>query len=451
MLRTMLLRLVWAGSALIFAVCTLITLVLAVPLQLAALPWDPDRRVAGAVTRWTWGVGHFFVHPLWRVRITGRERLGGRGRILVANHQSMLDIPALFQLPVSLKLTARPGVFALPVYGQMARFGGHLVIDPEEDLDALLTRVRHLLDQGISVVIFPEGTRGNGAKLLDFRRGAFELAIRVDAEVQPVVIRGTINAMEHGTAFSRVFRPQIELHVLAPLSPVGATRRSLARDARAAMEATLAGPSPLVVSRALFSLYRPVSAFAAGFARWKTELDPVFWAAWQRLPREGVLVDLGAGEGLLGSYLHACGSAVTIVGFDMDESRIQRARAVAPSTDRYTVADARTAPLPASAAAIVALDLLHYLPEADQDALIARMATALAPGGVLLIRDPQSGGGFTALSEQLMVAIGRHRGDGVDAQGAAALAARVRRHFPQVIVEDCSSGPFRNTLISAVR
>ncbi|GDX82339.1 hypothetical protein LBMAG42_41500 [Deltaproteobacteria bacterium] len=446
----MLLRLVWAGSALIFAVCTLITLVLAFPLQLVALPWDRDRRVAGAVTRWTWGVAHFFVHPLWRVRITGRERLGGRGRILVANHQSMLDIPALFQLPVSLRLTARPGVFALPVYGRMARFGGHLCVDPEADLSGLVDRVRGLLDRGISVVIFPEGTRGDGARLLPFKRGAFELAIRVDAEVQPVVIRGTINAMEPGTAFSRVFRPQIELHVLPPLSPIGATRRSLAREARSAMEATFAGPSPLHVPQELFALYRPVSAFAAGFARWKTDLDPAFWAAWQRLPREGVVVDLGAGEGLLGAYLRACGSTVTIIGFDLDEARIQRARAVSSPGDVYHVGDARTAPLPAGAAAVVALDLLHYLPAPEQDALIERMAGALAPGGMLLIRDPEVRGGFTVLSERLMVAMGRHQGAGVEARGAGAIAARVRRHFRQVEVEDCSAGPFRNTLITAV-
>ncbi len=445
----------WCVSASVFVPTTAATLVFGALAQLVALPWDPDRRVSGLATKWLWGAGFFRLNPIFRLVITGRERAGGRGRIIVANHASMLDIPLLMQLPVPVKITARPGVFRMPVYGWMASFSGQLSIDPDADVQALITRVRGLLDRGISVVVFPEGTRGDGKTLLDFKRGAFELAIRCEAEVLPVALRNTADALARGGPWSRELWPRVAMHVLPPISSVGRTRRELSRLTKAAIEATLAGPSPLDLSDTCFTMYRSLGRFAAGFAWGKTRFDPCFWAAWERLPREGVILDLGAGEGLLGSYLHAAGSRVSLVGLDVDEARIRRARAVASPGDQYDVGDARTAPLPEGCAAVVALDVLHYLQPAEQDAVLARMVAALAPGGMILLRDPDTDRGaaaaWTVASERGMVAAGRHQGEGVHAQGGAALAARVAA-LPGVVevrVEDASAGPFANVLVSA--
>ena len=105
----LLLRLIGAINLFVFGLWTLFTVVAVVPLQLLVLPWDPHRRMSARVGRLFWGVGMIGAQPFWRRRITGLDRLEGRGPfIIVANHQSMLDIPLLLSLPIPIKVAARP-------------------------------------------------------------------------------------------------------------------------------------------------------------------------------------------------------------------------------------------------------------------------------------------------------------------------------------------------------
>lgn len=438
----------------IFGLATIATFLLAFPLQLLALPWDPDRRVAAMCTRWTWGVLHFAAQPFWKVRITGRERLAGRAAILVANHQSVLDIPLLHLLPVPLRVTARPGVFAMPVYGTMARFGGHLEIAEESDIPALVTRVRYLLDRGIFVVVFPEGSRSDGRSLGRFHRGAFELALRCEADVLPVCIRGTGDAVPRGSAWARALGPRFHLQVLPRIPAAGATRRALAAQTVAVLSAAFHGPDPFAVASGIHARYLPTGKFYAGFARGKTTMDPAFWAAWERLPREGLVLDVGCGEGLLGAFLRECGSGVELWGVDIDPARLGRAQATAAPGWSFRVGDVRTVALPSGAAAVVCLDVLHYLSPPEQEALLTKMVAALRPGGVLLVRDPEPGRGlasvWTAMTERIFVAVGRHRGDRVVVAGGAWIAGRLVARMDRVTVEDASAGWFANVLVSGV-
>lgn len=446
-------RVLWLTEAFAFCSTTILTLLVAVPLQLVALPWDPDRRVANALAGAIWGRLHFFLNPFFSTCWTGTERLTRRGSILVVNHQSLLDIPLLLMLPTQLRVTARPGVFRMPVYGWMAGFGGHVAIDPEADVAALVARIGGLLDRGISIVVFPEGTRGDGKTLGPFKRGAFELAIRTGAQLLPVCLRGTAEGMPVGSVGGLGARCHMRAHILAPVRLAQPTRRSLARASREALEECLAGPDPFEVSTACFRRYRGVGRWAAGFAYGKTRLDPAYWAAWERLPRTGLVLDIGAGEGLLGSYLRVCGSAVTTWGVDVDATRIARAQAVCEADDAYVIGDARTVEFPSGAAAVVALDVLHYLPEAEQELLLAKMVAALAPGGLLLVRDPAAGsrGLLTRVLERLAVAVGRHGGEGVHARGGERLAEALGSLLDDVRIEDASWGPLGNVLVCGRR
>lgn len=440
----------------VFGVWTLITLSVAIPAQLLVLPWDPDRRTAAWVARALWGVGMIRGQPFWRLRITGRERVGAGPWIVVSNHQSMLDIPLLMHLPVPVRVVARPGVFRMPVFGQMAAFARHVKLDPSspETVDAALAHCRHLLDRGISVVLFPEGTRSDHGELLPFHRGAFELALRTGAPVLPVAISGTTLALPKGTPFARARIARFHLQVLEPLAIEGQTRRRLATVARDRIAEALSGPRPWEVEARVEARYLRLGRSRAGWAWGKSRFDPVFWALWERLPRAGVLLDVGCGEGLLAQYLRAAGSALDVVGLDPDAPRLAVARAVADEHMRFEVGDARRAALP-EADAVVCIDVLHYLAPHEQDAVLERLCAALRPGGVLFLRDPEPGRGFaswfTSRSEQAMVASGRHVGEGVRVRGGRALAEVLVRWLVDVRVEDCSTGPFANVLVSGRR
>lgn len=126
------------------------------------------------------------------------------------------------------------------------------------------------------------------------------------------------------------------------------------------------------------------------YARGKLATDPLYagvarmLAGAPRLP----LLDVGCGLGLLGHYLHACRLLHGYLGIDHDERKIAVARAAALTLDdALQLRCADVAELPDFRGHVALLDVLHYLPRARQPALLDRLATHLAPGGRLVIRN----------------------------------------------------------------
>jgi uncharacterized protein (DUF2062 family)/SAM-dependent methyltransferase len=151
------------------------------------------------------------------------------------------------------------------------------------------------------------------------------------------------------------------------------------------------------------------------FVRGKLRYDPLYFSLLSQgfLPGEGLILDLGCGRGivfalllaarkLFGHNLYPPGwppppAHLTFHGLEGRPKTAAAARQALGAEAKIETADLRTAELP-TAAAILLLDVLHYLAPADQEALLAKAAAALAPGGVLLIRDAdaQAGWRFTA-------------------------------------------------------
>lgn len=454
MLQKIGVRLVGAWNLFVFGLFTLLLLVVAGGCQLVALPWDNERRVSAFLTRWLWGGAMIGAHfPFWRVTTTGLERLGKGPWVLAANHQSMLDIPLASRLPLPIRILARPGVLRMPVFGTMARVGKHIGLDAasREALAAALTSARGAVAEGASILVFPEGTRGDGTALQPFNRGAFELAIQAGADVLPIAISGTNEALPKGSAWARRAFCRFHLQVLDPVPIAGQSRRRVSTLVRERMEGALKGPRPWEVTARVEGLYRPLGRSRAGWAWGKTTFDPVFWAVHERMPAAGRWLDVGCGEGLLASYLQAAGHALEAHGIDPDEARVSQGRALYGAG--FVCGDARVAPLPAELAVVTCIDVLHYLTAQEQAALVDRLVDALVPGGLLLLRDPDAArgarGAITVNAERALVAAGRHQGEGVRAQGASGLAALLGARLVDVRVEDCSAGtPFANVLVS---
>lgn len=438
-----------------FGLFTLLTLLVALPVQLIVSPWDPWRVTTAAIARRLWGTWMLRAQPLWRVHITGIERLRGGPWVIVPNHQTWLDIPLVQSLPIPVRLVAKPYVFRLPVFGLMARFGRHVSLDVEDPAGAerALTECRAWLARGVSVVIFPEGNRSPDGAIHPFRRGAFELALRAGVPVLPVVLRGAWEVQPRGRPVPLQPIVPIRVGVLEPVNVEGQSRRALARVAEARVRAAFDGPQPWELRAQAAALYRTQGRFREGWARGKTHWDPIFWMLHERLPATGTLLDVGCGEGLLAAYLSGRGQpGLRVLGFDLDEARIAVARAANIPDARFEVADAAELDVLPEADAITVIDVLHYLPPALQDRLIQRLCLALRPGGRLFVRDPERGAGwrsrFTAGSESALVAAGRHRGRGVWARGSEELAGVMRQHLGDVRIEFAGTGPFANVLIT---
>ncbi len=164
-----------------------------------------------------------------RVRVEGVEHLPrSRPCIFAANHQSYLDIPAVYAaLPVQFRFLARRSLFSIPFLGWFLWRAGHIPIDRARARSAL-THLNHAatkLRGGCSTVIFPEGTRSADGVLQAFKSGGFKLALKAGVPIVPVTIIGTHRILRRD---SLVFHPgEVEIIIDPPLETEGYTNRTL--------------------------------------------------------------------------------------------------------------------------------------------------------------------------------------------------------------------------------
>jgi 1-acyl-sn-glycerol-3-phosphate acyltransferase len=131
-----------------------------------------------------------------RLKVRGLDRLDPRRHyIFIANHQSYLDIPVLAQsLPrFQLRWIAKKELGYIPFFGWALWAGGHILVERSDRASALASfrKAKERIAKGVSVVIFAEGTRGSGGRLLPFKRGGFLLAAQTKTPIVPVTINGS--------------------------------------------------------------------------------------------------------------------------------------------------------------------------------------------------------------------------------------------------------------------
>ena len=184
-------------------------------------PFDPGRYVAGRMFRLVGKTGAV-LNPWWRFHTSGVE-IGDPRRpyVAVSNHESYADIFLLCYLPWEMKWLAKKTIFNIPVMGWMMRMAGDVPVvrgDRESGMDAL-ARCRDRLDKKVSVMIFPEGTRSPDEELLQFKGGAFSLAVECQVPILPIAIAGTRHAMAKHSF--RVNRAVAGCRVLPPIETKG--------------------------------------------------------------------------------------------------------------------------------------------------------------------------------------------------------------------------------------
>ncbi len=184
----------------------------------------------------------------------------------------------------------------------------------------------------------------------------------------------------------------------------------------------------------------------------KLVFDPVCQLLNELPGRFGSVLDLGCGRGQISLLLLELGRASRVVGLDSDASKIAVARAAGPEAE-FRVADLSPSDV-TPADTILLIDVLHYLPPAEQDALLRAAAAALAPGGRILVREldaePSAKSGVTRLFEWLARKTGLNRGRATAYRPARDVTALLESlGLPCVIQGASERTPFANVLIVA--
>jgi 1-acyl-sn-glycerol-3-phosphate acyltransferase len=181
----------------LFALSAIAIFPLAVLVWLATRPFDRRGVVLHRFTsRWAWL--YTALNPAWRVSVTGREKFRpDRTYVVVANHQSLLDILVLFRLFRHFRWVSKVENFRIPLVGQVMRMNRYIEIErgKADSVRRMLRACEAALGEGNSVLIFPEGTRSETGELRPFKIGAFELARSSRCPILPVVVDGTARAL----------------------------------------------------------------------------------------------------------------------------------------------------------------------------------------------------------------------------------------------------------------
>jgi len=199
-------------------------IVITFPLNLLAwllvFPFDKNK----AVIHWLLMYQSFilvYLMPIWRVKIEGREKANrGTTYVIISNHQSTLDILILNCLRFKYKWVSKIEINKVPVIGWYLRMADYIIVDRgnEESKIEMLDKSYKFLKKGISVMLFPEGTRSLNNDIGFYKRGAFQLGLEANVSLLPVLIDGTGGILpKHGLIFGSGH--QIRIRVLDPVNP----------------------------------------------------------------------------------------------------------------------------------------------------------------------------------------------------------------------------------------
>lgn len=218
--------------------------VLGAPTALVLIPWamitgdaTPLYNTSIAIVRIAFRAARI------RVETTGLENVPPRTAcIFMANHVSNLDPPALLsRIPGRTSAFIKRSLTGIPVFGYALKLGEFVPVDRDRRVESAqegVAAARRVLEKGLHITTFVEGTRSPDGRMLPFKKGPFYLAMETGAPCVPVSIHGTETMMAKGSLRIRRGAAHIAFH--PPVYPRDyATREELMAEVRAAVASGL--------------------------------------------------------------------------------------------------------------------------------------------------------------------------------------------------------------------
>lgn len=218
-------------TILYYLVCLVVALVLYVASFIALVvcyPFDKKRCVVHTLSKWITDV--VFGLPIRMKReVIGAENIDPKqAYVIVLNHNSMIDIMSIYNLPLVFKWVSKKEVYRIPIVGRLLYAHGDIVINrasAKEAMQLVHERGKEWLAKGASVAIFPEGTRSKDGEIHNFKAGAFLLAKDAGAPILPIVLNNTNKMMRKGWLMN--WRNHITIKILPPISAEEVAERTV--------------------------------------------------------------------------------------------------------------------------------------------------------------------------------------------------------------------------------
>ncbi|MCF0041656.1 trifunctional MMPL family transporter/lysophospholipid acyltransferase/class I SAM-dependent methyltransferase [Dyadobacter fanqingshengii] len=314
--------------------------------------------------------------------------------IFIANHTSFLDILLAIMLNPKIVLMVKGWVYNSPFFGPIIRHAGYVYTDdgPEENIN----KVKTLVEDGYSLLIFPEGTRSENGDIGRFHKGAFHLAEQLNLDIQPILIHGASDVLPKNDFLIRPGALNVRVLPRIRLADAqwGSQLRDKTKNIAAFFKSAFASyqdemEDTAYLKHKIFTNYVFKGPVLEWYFKIKWRLESKNFAYYNDLigDRKNIL-DIGCGYGYLSFYLHYKNAERIITGIDYDQEKISIAQHSYRKTGHLNFIDGDVMQADLGSQDVIFLnDILHYLSKEKQLKLLHRCASALQPDGILFIRD----------------------------------------------------------------
>ena len=205
--------------------CIVVAAAIVGSLCIICYPLNPSGRLNHRLARF-WGKIALWANRV-KVRVQGLEHIPGQGPyVFMSNHQGSYDIFALLgHLPFQFKWLAKREIFSIPILGWAMKATGYIFIDREGTRETVsaMRDAAEKIHEGMSVVIFPEGSRSPDGSIQPFKKGGFTLAIKSKVPIVPIAITGSGEILRKGKL--KVYPGSITIRVDRPVETKGCTMK----------------------------------------------------------------------------------------------------------------------------------------------------------------------------------------------------------------------------------
>ncbi|MEI7499424.1 MAG: MMPL family transporter [Bacteroidota bacterium] len=316
--------------------------------------------------------------------------------IIISNHQSLIETPAFLRLYPKIIILTTSWVYRSPIFGPIARLANFYNVD--NGIESIIGLLKEKVNEGFSILIFPEAHRSYEQQIQRFHRGAFFLAEKLQIDILPILVFGTGDFLGKGAFWGRPnsFRMKILSRVGCDDLSFGKTYQERTRQFR---QFYIAQYSKFKAEEGTAHYYRRKLALnyilkgpiLEWYMRVKLKLENNYEIYNQLMPVKGEILDLGCGYGFISYMLMFTGDERRITGVDFDSEKIKVANNCFSKNSRINfafsdVSDYKITPKEG----FLLCDVLHYLSPARQESLLRNCFSNLNPGGTILIREANS-------------------------------------------------------------
>jgi uncharacterized protein len=317
-------------------------------------------------------------------------------KVILSNHQSFVDILVTGMQHPKIILLTNNWVWNSPIFGWIVKMADYYPVDA--GAEGSIEKLQQRVEEGYSIMVFPEGTRSEDGHIKRFHKGAFYISEKFKIDILPLLLHGTGRCIRKGDFY--INQSDLTMKFLPPIAyndeqfgdnysdkakNVGRYFREEYQKLAHEIE------TPEYFKHQLISNYLYKGPVLEWYLRIKIRFENYYEPFHKLIPMNASVLDLGCGYGFLSYMLQFLSPERKIVGVDYDEEKIAIANSGYLRGEKlsFACADVMSYPIEKFDTIIVS-DVLHYLQEHDQTDLLKKCFAALNPNGILILRDGDS-------------------------------------------------------------